>query len=409
MKKLLLLATFSFFLSTFSFSQDYGWVDLSQNIPNQNATLLTDIHFIDENEGWVSTSSLAEIYHTTDGGQTFETQTVQMPAYQIHMLDKNRGYAGGSSGTVFYTNNGGENWRLLNEFFPPTVRGLTFPAKSDTGFICGDSGWVGKIDSTHIFDMQKLVNSHLYDVSFLTKNDGDVAGGSIIRHYNGEEWLAEKQYAYGYYSTVFLLDSLNGWVAGDGGIILHTSNGINYFPQRAYGDGITLHELFAYNASLVWAVGAHHILSSTNAGTDWHVDSTSIRSKATLTCVQFTNEKLGYVCGGRQIEGSLYYEPAFYKYTQLAPTTQHTIYQDEEIKLYPNPATRQFKIQSLKFKVQSATVAVFTITGKKCLSKYVPAGSSEVEVDISSLNSGVYFCKIQFEDGCVTEKVVVKK
>lgn len=120
------------------------------------------------------------------------------------MLDKNRGYTGGQSGTAFYTNNGGKNWRLLNEFFPPTVRGLTFPAKSDTGFICGDNGWGGKIDSTHIFDTQKLVNSNLYDVSFLTENDGDIAGIAIIRHYNGNEWLTEKQYSLGYFSTIFL-------------------------------------------------------------------------------------------------------------------------------------------------------------------------------------------------------------
>lgn len=197
MKKPLLLFTFAFCLSTFTFAQEYGWIDLSQKISNQNSTLLTDIHFIDENEGWVTTSSFAEIYHTTDGGQTFEIQTLQMPAHQIHMLDKNRGYAGGQSGTVFYTNNSGKNWKLINDFLPSTVRGLTFPAKSDTGFICGDSGWVGKIDSMHIFDLQKLVNSNLYDVSFLTKNDGDVAGSAIIRHYKWQRMAGRKTICFG--------------------------------------------------------------------------------------------------------------------------------------------------------------------------------------------------------------------
>ncbi len=169
MKKLFLLLSFSFFLSIFSFSQEYGWIDLSDNIPTQGGNLLTDIFFIDENEGWVTTSSLLEIYHTTNGGLTFEIQTVQMPAHQIQMLDKNRGYAGGQSGTVFYTNNGGKNWNLINGFLPSTVRGLTFPAESDTGFICGDNGWVGKIDSTHIFDMEKLVIANLYAISFPDK------------------------------------------------------------------------------------------------------------------------------------------------------------------------------------------------------------------------------------------------
>lgn len=55
-----------------------------------------------------------------------------------------------------------------------------------------------------------------------------------------------------------LLDALIGWVACDGGIILQTSNGINYFPQRAYGDGVTLNEIFAYNVSLISIDGKSH-------------------------------------------------------------------------------------------------------------------------------------------------------
>ena len=101
MKKLLLLITFSIFLLPFSFAQ-YTWHDISANIPQTGETLpnLSDVYFVSDNEGWITSSSHAEIYHTTDGGATFEVQTTQYHCNAIHMLNENEGYAGGASGRV---------------------------------------------------------------------------------------------------------------------------------------------------------------------------------------------------------------------------------------------------------------------------------------------------------------------
>ena len=40
MKKLLLLFTFAFFLFTFSFSQQYGWTDISANMPEYGRIIM---------------------------------------------------------------------------------------------------------------------------------------------------------------------------------------------------------------------------------------------------------------------------------------------------------------------------------------------------------------------------------
>jgi photosystem II stability/assembly factor-like uncharacterized protein len=102
MKKLLLLITFAFFLLPFSFAQQYGWTDISANLPGTLS--LTDIFFISDDEGWITTSTLAEIYHTTDGGLTFEVQTTPLGATQaVQMLDANNGYSGGDGGWVYKT------------------------------------------------------------------------------------------------------------------------------------------------------------------------------------------------------------------------------------------------------------------------------------------------------------------
>lgn len=312
MKRLFLLFTFTFLLSTFSFSQEYGWVDLSDSIPTQGSNLLTDVFFVNENEGWITTSSQNEIYYTKDGGLNFETQNVLQPAHAIHMLDDKKGFAGGLSGTVFYTNNGGTNWNLINNFLPSTIRGLSFPAESDTGFICGDNGWVAKIDSTHIFDMEKLANGSFYDISFPTKNEGWLCGGAIIRHFKDGSWLGDQNYpSNGYYGTICFVDSIHGWAAGDEGDIIYTHDGRNWEKQQSPLEW-TLNDIFFLNNSTGWAVGSGgNLLYTTNAGTLWESNLAFLEINDSPQSVFFLSENCGFMVGSNSL---------FYKYTETSGT-----------------------------------------------------------------------------------------
>ncbi len=110
MKKIL----FSFLilvLASAVFPQQYGWQVLSPaSIPGTPD--FSDVFFVSDNEGWITSSSHAEIYHTTDGGETFEVQTTLYSCNAIHMLNENVGYAGGASGFIYKTTDGGENWNF---------------------------------------------------------------------------------------------------------------------------------------------------------------------------------------------------------------------------------------------------------------------------------------------------------
>jgi len=150
MKKRILLTTFALCLLPFAFSQQYGWIDISANIPTEAD--LSDVFFVSDNEGWITSSSHTEIYHTTDGGLTFEVQTTQLTCNAIHMLNENEGYAGGASGFIYKTTNGGENW----DFYGTMVANLadiSFPPTGNTGYCCGINGNIWSIDSTGIIKM----------------------------------------------------------------------------------------------------------------------------------------------------------------------------------------------------------------------------------------------------------------
>ncbi|RLD73343.1 MAG: hypothetical protein DRI87_04225, partial [Bacteroidetes bacterium] len=129
MKKLILFSILTFTLSTIAFSQQYGWIDISANIPGTTKGL-SDVYFLSDNEGWISSSWNAEIYHTTDGGLTFEVQTTPLGATQaVQMLDSINGYSGGAGGWVYKTDDGGQNWNILASM--GTLLDISFPPGTD--------------------------------------------------------------------------------------------------------------------------------------------------------------------------------------------------------------------------------------------------------------------------------------
>jgi hypothetical protein len=72
------------------YTRAYGWTEISENLfPVGNAVgaTLADLYFIG-NEGWVVNAyDFEEIYHTTDGGDTWELQTTLRPCNSIHMIN----------------------------------------------------------------------------------------------------------------------------------------------------------------------------------------------------------------------------------------------------------------------------------------------------------------------------------
>ena len=82
---------------------------------------------------------------------------------------------------------------------------------------------------------------------------------------------------------------------------------------------------------------------------------------------------------------------------------------DNTMTIYPNPAGDEFTVQSLLFKVSRTFVELYDLNGRKLLEKNIPRGSQEVTVDVSSLQSGFYFCRIRTENGSVTKKLIIRK
>jgi hypothetical protein len=83
--------------------------------------------------------------------------------------------------------------------------------------------------------------------------------------------------------------------------------------------------------------------------------------------------------------------------------------QQDELNIYPNPTAGKFNVQCSMFKVEDATIEIYDLTGKKLIQKQIPSGTENVEIDVSHLKNGVYFCRLVFEKYSTTEKIIIQK
>ena len=60
-------------------------------------------------------------------------------------------------------------------------------------------------------------------------------------------------------------------------------------------------------------------------------------------------------------------------------------------------------------KVEDAHIEIYDLNGRKLLEKQISAGTGEIEIDVSHLKSGVYFCKLITEKANATKKLMIQK
>ena len=82
---------------------------------------------------------------------------------------------------------------------------------------------------------------------------------------------------------------------------------------------------------------------------------------------------------------------------------------ETDLSLFPNPAVDKFNIRYPEFKRGKMKVELYDLAGKKHFEKIIPAGNGDFAVDVSNLQNGLYFCRIQTEKGSVTKKLIIRK
>lgn len=95
----------------------------------------------------------------------------------------------------------------------------------------------------------------------------------------------------------------------------------------------------------------------------------------------------------------------------IASSLATAVAESEEVNflIYPNPAVDKFNVHGLKFKVGGSTIELYDLNGSKLLEKQIPVRTEAVEMDVSGLQSGLYFCRISTKEYSVTKKLMIQK
>jgi photosystem II stability/assembly factor-like uncharacterized protein len=421
MKHPFFILILSFFILHFSSAQQYGWVDLSANIPEINNVnkALQDIQFIGQ-EGWIAGGIYNDnprVYHTTDGGQTFSVQYFPVSsgdyATGIHMRDALEGYTVTNAGHVLRTVDGGNNWITIGTGLG-LLYSVSFPPLPDTsGYICGGSG--GKICRVtgSTITIEWTHPQSLYSIVFpVNSTEGWVCGGPTIRHRNSTGWvIGDQNYSTGNgYHAIHFTDNQHGWAVGGPnsgqGTIIYTTDGANWFGVPNVPDK-NLTDVYFIDSQEGWAVGNYIILHTTDGGLTWIEDPTPLADSTFFYSVFAVNNHDVYVCGGKGI-GDLQ-KQVFLKYTRVDGV------EDAEAALwsvYPNPTTGKFQITSTKsqinskFQNQKSQIEIVDLFGKVVENINLQPATCNLQFDIAGLPSGIYFVKIHLENQVIVKKFI---
>jgi photosystem II stability/assembly factor-like uncharacterized protein len=315
------------------------------------AGILNRIDFIDAQNGWIAGYEYDDpaadrptysgaIYHTTDGGATWQRQFDTQTAFVftgIDFIDAQNGWgvgfkgnSGVAGGTIYATNDGGSTWHnqgpdrvLWDVQFLNTdqgyATGCNYPAAWGPPVLRTSDGgatWEEVIMDRH--DGEGFYALAVGDEYVITVGDHDFVGRSD-HPWDSCEWtfpepscihcgcLFEQAYLNTHYKfeDIFFIDRNNGWAAGSrsyapelwGQVILHTTDGGDTW-QPQYESPPDMDDLFSYTHRIDqirfiddqtgWAVGGSRqyyesgwvqkgaILHTTNGGQDWQLQGDTL-------------------------------------------------------------------------------------------------------------------------------------
>jgi len=94
------------------------------------------------------------------------------------------------------------------------------------------------------------------------------------------------------------------------------------------------------------------------------------------------------------------------KYTEILGVGDE--FENIKFEIYPNPAQNKIQIQCSEFKTEKGIIEILSIDGKVMLKKELKKGIQNLEINVSNLEAGMYFCKITIDKKSSTKKLKIE-
>lgn len=270
MRRIILIFVSALFLISSSSLAAEHWVAETSSI----LTDLGDVYALSASNA-LAAGDGRQVLKTTTSGGTWSSKYSSLGGdfFALHFSSSLTGYAvggtpadGPTSGFVFKTTDGGDNWSAATQ---PTNADIL----RDVFFISDTVGWVSSGNS-------------IGDRLVYKTTDGGTTWTST------STGLTSERTYYGLYFT----DASTGWVVGTTGLIFKTTNGADLWVEQTSGTAVQLNDVFFINSTTGWVVGAGGtILKTTNGGTNWSAQTSNTANN--LNAVIFLDASNGWAVG----------------------------------------------------------------------------------------------------------------
>ncbi len=408
------------------------------------ARIIATVYFYDVNTGWIQAIGWKEgsyayrLLKTTDRGVFWDMRThpwLSADAY-IQFLDSTYGYRTGSNIPFFRTTDGGETWDLVTWYGYMVTFNMQFLTK-EIGWISVDGPVLTTLTINTSDGGENWSDNFIFQCSdlstylcFVDTLNGWVVQWTCLNGGRAEIWNTsdggsswELQFTFSppfYFKPkqIFFVDSLHGWVIGENGIILHTSNG-----------GVIPVELISFNARVIEDM----VILEWTTATETNNQGFEIYKKSEVKSQGSEWEKIGFVPGfgttteprsysfiDENITTGIYYfrlkqidYNGTFSYSDIVKIefnqlpTKFNVYQN-----YPNPFNPVTTIKYDIVKAQSVKVTIYDIIGREVatlVNEQQQPGSYEIKWDASNVSSGIYFYQLKTKDYVYTKKMILMK
>lgn len=450
MRKIISLFICMFLFSMITYSQS-GWTVQTNPLTPSD---IGCVQVVSQSEAWIA-GTHGKLLHTTNGGDNWSIVTLETidtlwclkePALNMYFENYINGWVLYSKGSennptgvaLYITTNSGSNWikhnipgwssglqvqfisenigwlTLLNGTFPNFTEGLLYTTD-------GCSTW------TTLGQSEQLRLTYFADMftgwSIPLGINGTATCDTILKTTNSGEnwnqvWGTNRRVSF---ERIYFPDPLNGWVTGDKGIVLNTTNaGINwsYLTISSVDTNYYMQHLYFFDGLRGWIAGyknqqnsTYFVLHTTNNG-QWTWQTPPVTNK--ILCVDFWDLQNGFLTTSNGIicHTTTGGEPIGIKRISEEVPIKFELYQN-----YPNPFNPSTKIRcSLpnpsEGGAMNVSLVIYDVLGKEVetlVNEQLNPGTYEVEWDGSNYPSGVYFYSISMADYKETKRMVLLK
>jgi photosystem II stability/assembly factor-like uncharacterized protein len=257
--------------------------------------------FADARNGWM-VGELGRIFHTTDGGETWDRQDAQTkrPFLAITCLDPQHAWIAGKEGIVYATSDGGATWTLQKTGSSRHVFTIQF-VTAQRGHAAGDFGtMVHTEDGGATWTVERVPpevelpasaidmgvdpgDVNLYALSYGDADHVWAVGefGTIMASEDGgRTWKQQRAPIETTLFGVHFTDTRRGWAVGTD-VIIHTEDGgATWTPQKPPVTQRSLFDVFVEGTN-GWIVGgAGTVFKSRDGGATWETEPLPIQLAA---------------------------------------------------------------------------------------------------------------------------------